>query len=248
MNADETGTVVKPHKGYKCVLAITAVIPVLVCWFVWGLLSIIFYVDGLFNSKVAFGIGPILIPSVLVVGLLLSMRLVSCILRRCGLSTRRIRRGVLAMMFVFGLAALFGLNYMGLSLDPLSMFARGISRHVERRADIAEVQSWLSTVDPNDCEDQRLGDKIAPDRNSPHPPKYVPVPPALADLNGYGAILSKDDAGRPMICIFLGGSGLIGHWGVTVGDRDMPVPLPDSSELGESRFPLVPGAYVWFRE
>ena len=150
MNADETGTVVKPHKGYKCVLAITAVIPVLVCWFVWGLLSIIFYVDGLFNSKVAFGIGPILIPSVLVVGLLLSMRLVSCILRRCGLSTRRIRRGVLAMMFVFGLAALFGLNYMGLSLDPLSMFARGISRHVERRADIAEVRvgraRWTRTT------------------------------------------------------------------------------------------------------
>ena len=51
-----------------------------------------------------------------------------------------------------------------------------------------------------------------------------------------------------MVRVFLGGSGMIGHWGITVGLPDMPVPPSDESDFGESRFALAPGAYVWYAE
>lgn len=221
---------------------------IVIPWFVFGILGVIFYVGGLFNSRVVFGASPVLLVSVFAVGILLPRRLILRILRHCGLDTRRMRRGVSVAMIVSAVAAFCGLASMGLMVNPLSLFARGLSRYAEHRADIGAVQDWLTTVDPNDCQDHRLGDKIASAVDPGCPPWCIPVPPSLANLTGYSIILSKDDRSRPMVRIFLGGGGLIGDWGVTVGLRDMLAPVSDDSDLDESRFPMARGAYVWFRE
>ena len=156
-----------------------------IAWFVWGVLGVIFYVDGLFNSAFVFGIGPVLLPAVFVVGILLSRRLVLRLLLRFGYDTRWIRRVVLAILIVSVIAATVGLARVGLLPAPFSLFARGLARYVDRRADIPAVQDWLGTLDPDDCQDQRLGEKIAPSRTLPDPPKYVPVPVALAGMKGH---------------------------------------------------------------
>ncbi|MBP7052313.1 MAG: hypothetical protein KBE65_14970, partial [Phycisphaerae bacterium] len=79
-------------------------------------------------------------------------------------------------------------------------------------------------------------------------PNYVPIPPSIARLQWRDSSLRRDDLGRPVIRIFLGGGGFIGHWGVVIGHKDMPTPPSDFSDNGEIRCPLAPGAYVWYSE
>jgi len=233
------------------VFAIAALCGVAVFGVFLGLFDGIFYLVGLFNSSLAYGLGPFLLPVILAGGVYLPIRLVGGVLRRSGCSGKRTRYVVFATMAVSAVLSWLGLGLTGLGSRFGSPFLSGLARYVERRADIPAVQDWLGTLDPRDCEGQRLGDKIAPSQTFPDPPKYVPVPPALAGfagLRGHGIILSKDDEGRPMVRVFLGGGGPIGIWGATVGPRDMPVPPSDFSEHGEERLALAPGAYVWFSE
>ena len=216
--------------------------------FIWGVLAMIFYVDGLFNSQIALALGPVLLPAVFVGGFLLPIWLVLKVPRHCGLDTRAMRRGVIVLMIGSGLASWFGLGLTRLVPDPLSTFARGVARYVEHRADIVAAQDWLSMLDPNDCEDQRLGREVASGADIRNPRKYVPVPPALGGLARYSIALSKDNDGRPMVRARLGGSRMMGSWGIVVGFKDMPVPPSGDSELMERRYPLGPGAYIWFQE
>lgn len=165
--------------------------------FIWGVLGEIFYVDGLFNSMIAFALGPVLLPGVFVGGFLLPIWLVLRDLRRCGIDTRGIRRGVIVLMIGSGLASWFGLGLTRLVPDPLSMFARGVTRYVKHRADIVAAQDWLSTLDPNDCQGQRLGREVPFGADVRNPAKCVPVPPSLAGLAHHSIALSKDNDGRP---------------------------------------------------
>jgi hypothetical protein len=154
---------------------------------------------------------------------------------------------LLAILIVSVVATPGGLALADLGSDPWSMFAKGIGRYVERRADIPAIQDWLGTLDPSVCRGQVLRDEAAAGAERSDI-RGVPVPPSLARLDHRRSSLLPDDAGRPSIRIPLGGGGFLGLWGVTVGLRDMPAPPSDYSEHGEQRYPMAPGAYVWYAE
>jgi hypothetical protein len=54
-----------------------------------------------------------------------------------------------------------------------------------------------------------------------------------------------DDMDRPTIRL-IWGSGVMGGWGLVVGDEQMETPSPDFSQYGEVRQTVAPGAYVWY--
>lgn len=230
------------------VFGITLLCGIPIAWFVWEVLGVIFYVAGLFNSALVFMAGPLLFPAVFVVGILLSRQLVLRLLHRFGYDTRWIRHGVLAILIVSVVATPGGLALAGLGSDPWGMFAKGIGRYVERRADISAIQDWLGTLDPEDCQEQSLAAESIAESASSRWSKSVPVPPSLAWLDCRGSRLFRDEAGRPAVRLFLGGQGMIGSWGLAVGHKDMPTPPSDYSEHGERRYPMAPGAYIWFAE
>ncbi len=62
------------------------------------------------------------------------------------------------------------------------------------------------------------------------------------------AIVPADEEGRWMARLYLGGGGMAMHWGLVIGHKDMPIPPSDTSDFGEERFPLAPGAYIWLTE
>ena len=147
----------------------------------------------------------------------------------------------------------------GVRVKPLEMYMRGFRRNMQARADIRAIQAWLAIVDPNDCEGQPLGVRVAEGVNIPNPPKYVAPPGSIRHLRPRYTKLMLDNGGRPMIRLTWGG-GLMGHWGLVVGSENMEIPetRPEQKkeygygankqvlyEPGEYRLPLAAGAYVW---
>lgn len=137
-----------------------------------------------------------------------------------------------------------------LHASPYVMLARGFKVRMQIHADIDAIRTWLKTVDPNHVNGTNAGWKLDYESHRV---------PAIAELHPRGTQVSLDDEGRPMVQLFWG-SGMLGHWGLVVGDEHMEIPkteLPrrmvsaqgaDSSEspmYGECRLPLAPGAYVW---
>ncbi len=132
----------------------------------------------------------------------------------------------------------------------------GFRRYVQRQADIPAMQTWLDTVDPNVCDEERIA--VGTDVHGvPIPlPSEVDLPSSVLDLKPRYVQLSLDETHRPMVRLEWG-SGLEGTWGLTVGRRDMPIPktqLPTRQtrpggqvfrNRGEDRLPIADGAYIW---
>lgn len=209
---------------------------------VGGPLGIIFYIGGLFNSVLVFvAMGLLGLP------ILTAMAAFPVLVLYAAFTWwRRTHHGRRRLLLWIMLTGSFAIPFVsagtGWTPSPMGMFVQGLPRYLERRVDIGAVQMWLSTLDPNDCQNQRLGEKIALTSNFPDPPKYVPVPPALAGLSNQGILLSKDAESRPMIRIFLGGGGFIKSWGLEVGYPDMP--MPPSGDYFQY-CPLAAGTYFW---
>jgi hypothetical protein len=230
----------KPQKTLRCMVGLTLLSAFVASWFVWGPFGLIFYVAGLFNSVWVFVLGPfllLLIPAAALFGFVQMMRTalhwqeLACREKWC-------RVTVAAVLSAFVLS--FGLGFAGLVPVPFDAFARGFGRCVERRADVAAIQNWLSTLDPNICRNEG---GYAQD----HRLATSEQPPCLASLGAEWATLEADDKGHLKVRLLWGG-GMIGHWGIVVGRPDMPIAPPDASDGGESQMPLAPGAYIWFRD
>jgi hypothetical protein len=204
-------------------------------WFVWGPLGLIFYVGGLFNSLWPFMLSPLLfllIPLGVIFLPVLAIRSV--------ISWRRLPRGekVFSSSLMVALAALeasFGLGFTGITPSPFDMFLRGFTRYVASRADVTAIQAWLSTLDPNEYTDKygSMTEKRFTESEQP---------PCLVRLHAKGPAVRPDDKGHLMLRAIWGG-GLIGHWGIEVGDKSMEPP-PDSEIYGYR--PLAPGAWIWY--
>ncbi|OHB65001.1 MAG: hypothetical protein A2Y77_07095 [Planctomycetes bacterium RBG_13_62_9] len=215
---------------------VAGAVPALAAWFVWGPLGIVSYVGGLFNSMLTFMVLLLVaLPTpAAVIGLPVLVVYTACTWRR---QTRSGRRSlILWMVATAGLACPFCLGLAGLSPSPFDMFVRGFVRYVERRADIGAIQGWVSTLDPNELADEYgTVEKLLADSDQP---------PAVKRLSANSVMAMLDDRGHPMVRL-LWGSGMIGHWGIMVGRKDMAMPPSDASDSGEHRFPLAPEAYIW---
>ncbi|MEN6425673.1 MAG: hypothetical protein ABFE13_09940 [Phycisphaerales bacterium] len=226
------------------ILATAALGATVLSWFVWGPLGVLAYVHGMLNAR--WGLGTLLLFLLVPAGVVcLPILVIRAVSRWRGPNPRQGRLYLLATIIVLAFLSSFGLEFTGLTPVPFDLFVCGLARYVDRRADIGAIQSWLGTLDPNDCEDQPLEVRIALGADISRAPKYVPVPPSLARLGWHNKRLTRDDEGRPMIRITLGGGGFNGCWGLDVGAPDMPMPPSDSCL---QYYPLAPGAYIWSAE
>jgi hypothetical protein len=147
---------------------------------------------------------PFLVLLIPVAAIYVPVLIVRTVSRWSGLDDRKWRRRMLMVIAVLAFVASFVLA-CSCGGAPTDIWARGIASHVRTRADVEGIQNWLSTLDPNDCQDQPLEVKIAPGAQISNPPKYIPIPPSVGRLGRYSNRLLRDDAGRPMIRFQLGG-------------------------------------------
>lgn len=121
-------------------------------------------------------------------------------------------------------------------------FIDGLKIHVQLAVDIPTIQSWLTTLGPDQC----AGQEIEMSYDNPHWPEDMNWPQALTSLKRgpHYVGLSMDDARRPMVRVTWGGG--LGHWGFAVGHPEMKTPPSDLSEHGEYRVQVRKGAYVWY--
>jgi hypothetical protein len=118
------------------------------------------------------------------------------------------------------------------------LFMCGIRDRVKSKVDIEATRKWLQSLGNEDYKDSD--------------PKYKRLtkaeqPETLRGLKHAVAYLSEDENGN--IKIRLGwGSGMLGHWGVVIGMKDMKIPQSDYSMYGEDILPVEPGVYVWLSE
>ena len=221
----------------------------LLSWSVWGLLAVVLYLLGLFNRSPLVLVPCVYISLAVPVGvagfLCLLVLITRTVCRRFELEDRKWQRRLLSAVAVFVSVASFGLACMYGGV-PVRMWSRGIVRHVQSHADIEGIQTWLSTLGPDDLdpEGQRHKDNIALERDFAKSEQ----PPALARLKVNRARVRADDEGHLTLRLQLGGGGFMMHWGLAVGPPEMPTPPSDFSEYGEQRFPVSPGAYVWLAE
>ena len=233
--------------------------------FVGGPPGIIFYLGGLFNSMlVQLAVFLLAIPFIpffvcpVLSGLCLVALLAFIVYR-----WRKLGRGwrwscVLLVALCVASVASPALRF---GPTPVMMRVWGFYRYAQIKTDVPAIQAWLDTLDPNDCRDQSLEEKIAPTAWLKDPLKFIPWPSCLAGFRSEDvhSRLLRDSEGRPMIRLSWG-SGMMGTWGFVVGNRDMEIPKTEEprwkeygygakkdrvQEPGEYRKPLAPGAYVW---
>jgi hypothetical protein len=236
-NIDNTA-VVQPRKALGYILGMLLLSALVASWFVWGPLGIVFYVDGLFNSDWVFILGPFLFLLIPAAAIFLPFQMVRLFRRWRQLTLERKWRHVILVALLAGFVGSAVLSYAQVLPIPApnDMFARGFARHVQSQTSIEAIQDWLAGLDPKICvneggyvQDRRLDASELPAcvlRLHPGPATILPV------------------GDRLMVRLTWGG-GLMGHRGLVVGNRDMPMPPPDSSDAGEYRVPLAPGAYFW---
>ncbi len=238
MNEDQPNIAAQSRGILRRVVGVVLLASVLASWSVWGLCGLSFYLLGMFNvSPLAYlpCFLPILIP---VIAIYLPVLIVRAVSRRLGLTDRKWRRRMLSVIACRVFAASFLLAFVS-SVAPANIWARGLGRYVKARADITGIQSWLDTLDPNDCP------KYAPDVPTAHRPKDIPTPPSVGGLRRYGGQVWRDEAGCPMIRFRLGGGGFITHWGLVIGRRDLQTPPDILDHVGEVHVTLAPGVYIW---
>jgi hypothetical protein len=108
-------------------------------------------------------------------------------------------------------------------------FLHGFRDAMRERADLAAIREWAK-ANPGwkDQWDDKGGGPVLARR-----------PPFLRDLDCSDVEVSED--GTTTRLWFGGG---FGHWGLTVGPEDAPIPQPDGHLYGLV-LPMVPGAFVW---
>jgi hypothetical protein len=202
-------------------------------WFVWGPLGLIYYVGGLFNSLSVF---LLTLPFILLIPLgviFLPVLAGYTVTRWRRLSARGKVFSSFLTVALLANATSLGLGFAGMAPSPFDMFVRGFTRYAEVRADIPAIRNWIAALDPKEYRDEG-GIMERPFGESEQPP-------CIARLHPRTVRFKADPDGR-LLLQFLWGGGLIGHWGIEVGDKSMQPP-PDSETVRHR--PLAPGAWVW---
>jgi hypothetical protein len=164
--------------------------------------------------------------------------LVVCILILWWRQTSRRNQYLILLVLVIG--GLFGpgiVGLTGLTPTPLDMYMRGFARYAKYRADVEAIRSWLGSLNRKDY---ILGEYGTNEK------RFVESeqPPCIATLHPKWATVRPDDSQHLTVRLLWGG-GFIGHWGIVVGPKDMPMPPSDARGSGEQHFPLTPGSYIW---
>ncbi|MBP7053881.1 MAG: hypothetical protein KBE65_22945 [Phycisphaerae bacterium] len=224
--------------GTLCrVLPMALLMALVVSWLVWGPFGIMCYVGGLFNWMGVFMVLFVMMLPALVFAAAFPVLAVLAAMtwRRRTVAARR--RITFWVVLTGGFVVPYVLRIVGLGASPFDLFVRGFTRYAGCRVYVAAIQSWLTTLDPNDYRDSEgvwIEGWLAESEQ----------PQVIADLHPKWAQPMFDRRGRLIVQLLWGG-GMIGHWGIVIGPRDTPEPLSDPSR--EQLRPLAPGAYVCHR-
>jgi hypothetical protein len=117
-------------------------------------------------------------------------------------------------------------------------FMYGIRDRVKSKVDVKATRIWLQSLGNEDYNENDLNYKRL---------SKAKWPESLRGLKHAVAYLSKDENGNMKVRLGWG-SGMLGHWGVEIGMKDMKIPRSDFSMYGEVILPVEPGVYVWLSE
>jgi hypothetical protein len=241
VNEDESKTTPRLRRGLRHVLAMVLLAIPAALWLIWGPLGPILYVGGLFNSMGVW----VFVSSAMLLLMLPAMVLLPVLAVYTPLTWRRQtshakRSLILWMVATGGLVVPTVVGFTGLTASPFDLYVRGFTSYVKTHADIEGIQNWLDTLNRNEY--------TGPYGSRAEKCFAVAEQPAcIASLNPKRATVWPDDT-KDLTVKLLWGGGLIGHWGIVVGRKDMPIPPSDTSRFGEQRFRLAPGAYLWSGE
>jgi hypothetical protein len=118
------------------------------------------------------------------------------------------------------------------------LFMYGIRDRIISKVDIEATRIWLQSLGDEDYDDSGHGYDRFPKSKRPD---------SLRGLKNAGAFLSADENGNAKVRLGWG-SGMLGHWGVEIGMKNMKIPQSDYSMYGEVILPVEPGVYVWISE
>lgn len=240
MNGNEVNATPKARKGARHTFVVVLLAILAALWLIWGPVGPVLYVGGLFNSTsvwlfVSLAVLLLVLPAIVSVPVLPVLLAYTLITWR-----RQSPRARLSLLL--GTAAIGGLvvpiivGFTGLTASPFDMYVWGFARHVKMHTDIVAIQNWLDTLNPKEFTDSYGSvEKCF---------AIAEQPLCIARLHPKSATVQPDDSGHLAIKLLWGG-GFIGHWGIVVGRKDMPLPPSDISKSGVQYFPLAPGAYIW---
>lgn len=125
-------------------------------------------------------------------------------------------------------------------------FTKDFQQRMMESLDVVQVRDWLNTLSESEI------DKL---HNQQFRVNAFPIelPNTINNLKSemsYITIIKDDQYG---ICLRMTGGGPVGHWGVVIGSKKMPVPETEDVKydkdgyryIGEYRVKLEDGAYVW---
>jgi len=206
-----------------------------VLWLFFGPFGLVSYAGGLFNSTATWMLlASLMIWLVPVAFIALAVSITQAVRTWHGLSPPGRRRSVFMVVVWGGLIVPTVLGFAGFRSSPFDMYVRGFTRYVHKEADVEAIRSWLNALDPSDYTDNdgTIIEKLF---------TRAELPPCVAHLRPKWATIRPDDAWRLTVQVLWGG-GMIGHWGIVVGPKDMPMPPSDPHDL---QLPLAPGSYIW---
>lgn len=157
-----------------------------------------------------------------------------------GLRDRRKTSAGLWLGAALGIVLAYALFMMDKTPSSDAMFARGLVTHLEVLTDVDAIQTWIGSVDPNDC-------LPVPHVNSRGRRLSREEQPEVLRRQWGHVQLELDAQGRPSVRLEWFQSKA-GTFGLVIGDRAMTTPASEPGMYGEKRTAIRPGIYFWYEE
>ncbi len=157
-----------------------------------------------------------------------------------GLRDRRKTSVGLGLGTALGIALIYGLSAADQTPSSNKMFARGLVTHLEILTDVDAIQTWVGSVDPNECLPVPHVNPRGRHRSREEQPEIL--------RRQWGHVqLELDAQGRPSVRLewFQSKAGI---FGLVIGDKTMATPISEPGMYGEKRTALRPGIYFWYEE
>jgi hypothetical protein len=158
----------------------------------------------------------------------------------------RRRLQLLRLLVIAGLGVYSVLPFTSLLPSGIDIYMRGFRHYVEANVNIAGIRNWLGTLRLEDCVVYNITNaQNGTKSSSPKELQKQEWPEVIAKLEPRYVTLSVDDDEHPEVRLNWG-SGFLGSWGLTVGNKAMHTPESDISPHGEYREEIRKGAYIWY--